>query len=690
MRLMCNEYTQRKLGVDAQLCVSTEKTNQKLMKNAITILLLLFFLNLSFSQKKQDFTVKSLNGKIEVKINVDDKISWTILHEKDVILAPSEMSMTLDENIVLGKNTVVLNSKKETVNTSFETPLYKKKSVQNNYNQLTLNFKNDFSIEYRVFDDGAAYRFITKKKKDITVKSEEVVLNFDQDYNTLMPYVRDLRNPKDAFISSFESHYENKKISEFKKDTLAFLPFLIDYKNHKKAVFLEANLEDYAGLFVTNNKNNSGFESRFSKYPLKETNGGFNYLNKLITERADYLVKTKGTRTFPWRAIVISENDADLANNDMVQKLAEPSKIKDVSWIKPGKVAWDWWNDWNIYNVDFKAGINTQTYKYYIDFASKNKVEYVVLDEGWSVETDIMKHNPNVDLEALIAYAKDRNVGIILWASWMAIHDKTEAVFDNYAKLGIKGFKVDFIDRDDAKMVNSVYDIAQRAANHKLIIDFHGMYKPTGIQRTYPNILNFEGVKGLENNKWTPNDDVPLYDTTIPFIRMMAGPMDYTPGAMRNATKSEFKPSHSNPMSQGTRCHQLALYTIFEAPLQMMADSPTAFMKEQESTDFIAKVPTTFDETVSLNGEVGKYISIARRKGNTWYLGSITNWDSRDITIDFSFLEKGKKFQAEIFSDGLNADKAATDYKREIITIDSATKLTYRLANGGGLAMIIQ
>lgn len=681
---------ERKLGVDPLRCFSTEKTNQKLMKNAITILLLLFFVNLSFSQKKQDFTVKSPNGKIEVKINVDDKISWTILHENDVILTPSEMSMTLDENIVLGKNAVVLNSKKETVNTSFETPLYKKKSVQNNYNQLTLKFKNDFSIEYRVFDDGAAYRFITKKKKDITVKSEEVVINFDQDYNTLMPYVRDLRNPKDPFISSFESHYENKKISEFKKDTLAFLPFLIDYKNHKKAVFLEANLEDYAGLFVTNNKNNSGFESRFSKYPLKETNGGFNDLNKLITERADYLVKTKGTRSFPWRAIVISENDADLANNDMVQKLAEPSKIKDVSWIKPGKVAWDWWNDWNIYNVDFKAGINTQTYKYYIDFASKNKVEYVVLDEGWSVETDIMKHNPNVDLEALIAYAKERNVGIILWASWMALHENINGVFDNYAKLGVKGFKVDFIDRDDAKMVSSVYDIAQRAANHKLIIDFHGMYKPTGIQRTYPNILNFEGVKGLENNKWTPNDDVPLYDTTIPFIRMMAGPMDYTPGAMRNATKSEFKPSHSNPMSQGTRCHQLALYTIFEAPLQMMADSPTAFMKEQESTDFIAKVPTTFDETVSLNGEVGKYISIARRKGNTWYLGSITNWDSRDITIDFSFLEKGKKFQAEIFSDGLNADKAATDYKREIITIDSATKLTYRLANGGGLAMIIQ
>lgn len=662
---------------------------QSNMKNALVFFCFLY-LNLAFSQKKQDFVLNSPDGKIEVKVSVNDKITWTISHEKDLILAPSAMSMTLDENVVLGKNAVVLNSKKESIDASFETPFYKKKTVQNKYNQLILNFKNDFSIEYRAFDDGVAYRFITKKKKNITVKSEEVVLNFDQDYNSLIPYVRDLRNLKDPYISSFEAHYENKKISEFAKDTLAFLPFLIDYKNHKKAVFLEANLEDYPGLFVTNNSSKSGFESRFSKYPLQEQNGGFNNINRLITERADYLVKTKGTRNFPWRIIVISENDAELANNDMVQKLAEPSKIKDVSWIKPGIVAWDWWNDWNIYNIDFKAGINTETYKYYIDFASKNKVEYVVLDEGWSLEDDIMKHNPNVDLEALIAYGKERNVGIILWSSWMALTKNTAGILKNYADLGIKGFKVDFLDRDDAKMVNSVYDIAQKAADNKLLLDFHGMYKPTGIQRTYPNILNFEGVKGLENNKWTPNDDVPLYDTTIPFIRMMAGPMDYTPGAMRNATKSEFKASHSNPMSQGTRSHQLALYTIFEAPLQMMADSPTAYMKEQESTDFIAKTPTTFDETVALDGEVGKFVAIARRKANTWSLGSITNWDSREITIDFSFLEKGKKFEAEIFSDGVNADKAANDYKREIVTVDSTTKLKYRLASGGGLSMIIK
>ncbi|WP_281228431.1 glycoside hydrolase family 97 protein [Flavobacterium aquiphilum] len=657
--------------------------------NKAILLLALFLFNPVFSQKKQNFQLASPNGKIEIAIVLSDKITWEVTHEKEPILSTSPMSITLNEGEILGKKPMLLNSKKESIRTSFDTPFYKKKVVENNYNQLVLNFKGDFAIEFRAFDEGVAYRFITKKKGDIVVKSEEAVLNFDKDYPTLMPYVRDLRNPKDPFISSFESHYENKKISEFTKDTLAFLPFLIDFKNHKKAVFLEANLQDYPGMFVTNNKEKSGFEARFPKYPLQEMNGGFNNLNKLITQRADYLVNTKGSRNFPWRILVISESDKDLANNDMVQRLSEPPKIKDVSWIKPGKVAWDWWNDWNIYNVNFQAGINTETYKYYIDFASKNKVEYVVLDEGWSVETNIMKHNPKVDLKALIAYGKERNVGIILWSSWMALHENIDVVFKNYTDMGVKGFKVDFIDRDDTKMVNSVYEIAQKAADHKLLLDFHGMYKPTGIQRTFPNILNFEGVKGLENNKWTPNDDVPTYDCSITYIRMMAGPMDYTPGAMRNATKSEFKPSHSNPVSQGTRCHQLALYTIFEAPLQMMADSPTAYMKEQESTDFIAKIPTTFDETVALEGEVGKFVSIARKKGNNWYLGAITNWNSRDITVDFSFLEKGKTFEADLFTDGLNAEKAAVDYKREKITVDSTTKMTIHLASGGGLSAII-
>lgn len=658
------------------------------MKRTLLIFCLLSVLNI-FAQKSNTYKVTSPDGKIEVTITVGDKVSWGISQQKDVVMAVSPMTLTLSTGEVLGKKPKVTGSKTESVKTSFATPFYKKKAVENNYNSLVLKFKGDYSIEYRAFNDGVAYRFITARKNSITVKDEEVRFNFEYDYPTLMPYVRDLRNPKDAFISSFEALYENKKISAFAKDTLAFLPFLVEVNESKKAVFLEANLDDYPGLYVKQGESGLGFKGVFPQYPQEEINGGFHNINKLVTKRADYLITTNGTRNFPWRIVVIAENDKDLANNDMVQKLSEPSKIKDISWIKPGKVAWDWWNDWNIYDVDFKAGINTETYKYYIDFAADNNVEYIVLDEGWSVESNIMEHNPDVDLPALIAYGKQKNVGIILWCSWMALTKDTNAVFKHYADMGIKGFKVDFIDRDDAKMVKSIYDIAQKGADNKLVLDFHGMYKPTGIQRTYPNVLNFEGVKGMENNKWTPDDDVPTYDCTIPFIRMMAGPMDYTPGAMDNTTKSEFRPVGSNPKSQGTRCHQLALYTIFEAPLQMMADSPTAYKKEQECTGFIAKIPTTFDQTIAIDGSVGNHIVMARKKDANWYIGAITNWTARDITINFSFLEKGKTYEAEIFKDGINADKAAVDYKREKVTITSATKLSFHLSQGGGMSAII-
>ncbi|TRX41281.1 glycoside hydrolase family 97 protein [Flavobacterium restrictum] len=660
------------------------------MKKTTLLLLALLLVTNAFSQKKQNFQLLSPNGKIEISIALSDKITWAITAEKSNILMASPMAMTLNEAEILGKNPILLNTKKESIHTTFETPIYKKKTVENKYNQLVLNFKGDYSIEYRAFDDGVAYRFITKKKQDITVKSEEVVLNFDQDYNTLMPYVRDLRNPIDPYISSFEALYEDKKISEFTPNALAFLPFLTQYSNHKKAVFLEADVEDYPGMYVIPNPTKStSFVGDFAQFPLEEANGGYNNINRIVTKRADYISQTKGTRNFPWRIVVISENDKELANNDMVQKLASQSRIGDASWIKPGKVAWDWWNDWNIYNIDFKAGINTQTYKYYIDFAAANKLEYVIIDEGWSADDNLLDLNKALNVKELVDYGKQKKVGIILWASWFSLTKNTQSVLKTYADQGVKGFKVDFMDRDDAKMVTSLYEIAKIAAANKLLLDYHGMYKPTGLQKTFPNILNFEGVKGLENSKWTPNDDVPGYECTIAFIRMMAGPMDYTPGAMRNTTKSEFKPDHSNPKSQGTRCRQLALYTIFEAPLQMLADSPTAYMKEQESTDFIAKIPTTFDETVALDGEVGKFVAIARKKETKWYLGAITNWDARDITIDFSFLEKGKTYEADVFTDGLNADKAAVDYKREKITVDSTTKMTVHLASGGGISAII-
>lgn len=445
------------------------------------------------------------------------------------------------------------------------------------------------------------------------------------------------------------------------------------------------NGTSYFSYFAKAGYAGNSLKGLYAPFVLAEEQGGFNHLNTMATKRAEYIAKVNGTRNFPWRAVVIIDNDASLANNDMVQKLASPSRLADASWIKPGKVAWDWWNDWNISHVDFRAGINTPTYKYYIDFASANKIEYIILDEGWSNALDLMNLSPKINLKEIIEYGKQKNVGIILWASWYAVNQKMEEAFSKYAAMGVKGFKIDFMDRDDQKMVSSLYSIAKKAAEYKLLLDFHGMYKPTGMQRTYPNVVNFEGVKGMENNKWTPNDDVPHYDVTIPFIRMMAGPMDYTPGAMRNATKSYFSPNNSLPMSQGTRCHELAKYIIFEAPLQMLSDNPTAYMKEQESTDFIAKIPTTFNETVALKGKVGEYVAIARKKNNTWYVGAMSNWNERDLEINFSFLGAGN-YEAEIFKDGINADRDATDYKKEIISVTSNQKINIHIAPGGGWA----
>ena len=443
-------------------------------------------------------------------------------------------------------------------------------------------------------------------------------------------------------------------------------------------MILEADIQDYPGMYLTPGDGNN-LHGVFAPLPTEEFVKG---LNLAVKSRAAYIAKTSGTRSFPWRVVVMSTEDKQLADNDMMQRLAEPSRLTDVSWIKPGKVAWDWWNDWNITHVDFKAGINVPTYKYYIDFAAANKLEYIIIDEGWSADHDL--NDSKLDVQQIVDYGKQRNVGVILWSTWHAITRDPDGLFAKFAQMGIKGFKIDFIDRDDQKAVSSLYELAQKAAVHHLLVDYHGMYKPSGMERTYPNIINAEGVKGLENMKWGV-DNQPGYDVSIPFIRMMAGPMDYTPGGMRNASKDAFRPVNSNPMTQGTRCHQLAMYTIFEAPLQMLSDNPTTYMREQESTDFIAAVPTTFNETASLDGNVGNFISMARRKGTTWYAGAMTNWDPREITIDLSFLGEGS-YKATIFEDGVNGGRNGTDYTRKVITVTAKDKLSIKMASGGGWA----
>jgi len=636
-----------------------------------------FILTAALAQRAKTYQVKSPDGKVVITVMAGGTITWAVNHEKTAVITPSEIAMTLANGEVLGKNPAVTKTATVSVNETIATPIYKKDQVSNHYNQLTLNFKGAYGLIFRAYDDGAAYRFFTQKKGEITIINEDANFNFNGDYKAFLPFVNDYRN-KDKFNTSFESHYDDVNLSAIKKDTLAFLPVLVDLEKGKKAVILEADLQDYPGMYLAPG-GVQNLHSVFAPYPAGEMLRGINYV---VGKRADYMAKTSGTRSFPWRVIVISTEDRQLADNDMMQRLAEPSKISDYSWIKPGKVAWDWWNDWNITHVNFKAGINVPTYKYYIDFAAANKLEYIIIDEGWSDDHDLNKMK--LDVQQVVDYGRQKNVGVILWSTWYAITRDLDGLFEKFSNMGVKGFKIDFIDRDDQKMVSSLYEIAQKAANHHLLIDYHGMYKPSGMQHTYPNVINCEGVKGLENMKWG-TDNQPGYDVSIPFIRMMAGPMDYTPGAMRNATKSAFRPVNSNPMSQGTRCHQLAMYTVFEAPLQMLSDNPTTYMREQENTDFIAAIPTTFDATVALDGKVGEFVALARRKGTTWYAGAMTNWNARSITIGLSFLGAGN-YKAILFEDGVNANRDATDYVRKVITVTAKDKLTLNMASGGGWA----
>jgi alpha-glucosidase len=463
-----------------------------------------------------------------------------------------------------------------------------------------------------------------------------------------------------------------------------------------KAIVMDAGVENYPGMFLKKGSQHA-LKAEFARYPLAQEVGGFDQLNLVPTKRADFIAKLNGEQALPWRAVVITERDADILNSDMAQRLAPACRITDLSWIQPGKVAWDWWNNCNVTGVDFKSGMNTDTYLYYIDFAAKNKIEYIIIDEGWSGKESLMEDlSPDIDLPRLIAYGREKGVGIILWSSWRNLIGNdpergaavTEAVMKHYAEMGIKGFKVDFFDRDDQQVIASAYQLAACATRHHLYLDFHGL-KPFGIQRAYPNIFNFEGVKGLENSKWEPRvgdgplHNQPRYDVTAPYLRMLAGPMDYTPGAMVNAMKDNFFGNNDHPMSQGTRVHQMAMYTTFEAPLQMLADSPTKYMQNQECTDFIAQIPTTFEETIALDGQLGEYTVIARRKGTTWYVAAMTDWTPRDLTINLSFLGEGQ-FEADIFADGVNALKDATDYKHTSQTVSARDQLQVHLSSGGG------
>ncbi len=648
---------------------------------------------------QKNFTLASPDGKTETTISVGDQIRYSISQDGVEVLSPSELSMTLSDGTVWGVGSKLKSTDKYSTNEVIETPRYKSTSITDSHNGMVMNFAG-WKLEFRVFDDAVAYRFVSEKSGEYNIVSEKAEYNFPDDAIATAPYVAIEGTIEEQFFSSFENIYTVSKLSDLDKNRLMFLPLSVEAKGGKRVTITESDLRDYPGMYLIANMGKNTLSGIFA--PVRdeiEEHAGYNNLQVLVKSRHNYIALVSGARTFPWRTAIISRDDVELANSDVVYKLAAENVIGDTSWVKPGKVAWDWWNNWNLEGVPFKAGINNETYKYYIDFASNNGIEYVILDEGWSVNKvyDLMQVVPEIDLEELIAYGEERGVGIILWAGYYAFDKDMEKVCEHYSKMGVKGFKIDFMNGDCWDLVNFNERSAAMCAKYELMLDIHGTYKPTGLERTYPNIINYEGVHGLEQMKWQPQEcDQVTYDVTMPFIRMVAGPIDYTQGAMRNAVRTynsladnienQYYPSFTTPMSQGTRTRQLAQYVVFFSPINMLCDTPTNYEKNPISTEFISTIPTVWDESRVIEGKMGEYIITARRKGDSWYIGGLSNWDIREVTIDVESIT-GKSGRATIYKDGINADNNGTDFAVEELEVESP--LTITMAAGGGFVVII-
>ena len=661
------------------------KNNKKLCFAILSLLLLIG--NASFAAKEKKYVLSSPDGTLKVEISAGNELAYQVMHGNDTILSHSNIGLVLENGTIVGKTPRITGERRRKIKDNVESPFYRFKEFVATGNELDLKLKGGFGIIFRAYNEGVAYRFYTTQSSDIIIKEEQAEFNFKEDYTAYLPYTT---NDKKPMAMAYQNVYDITPLSKA-QPKLAFLPVTVDCGS-VKLTLLESDLEAYPGMFVQSQQGKYGLKGVFAPYPAKTDFYPWRK-QEYVTETTDFISRSRGSRSYPWRVLAITEKDTDMPVNNLVYALASPNRIGDTSWIKTGKVAWDWWNDWNLKGVPFKAGINMDTYKYYIDFASRNGLEFIVLDEGWYAPKsgDMLTVIPELDLPELIAYGKSKGVEIVLWTVFNVLDSQLEAACKKYADMGIKGFKVDFLDRDDQTAVEMVYRIAEMTARYKLTLDLHGIYKPTGINRTYPHIINFESVFGMEEVKWTDiKNNMPLYDVTFPYIRMMAGPVDYTPGAMRNATKADWRAMYYTPASMGTRCHQLAAYIVHDSPFTMLCDAPTNYLNEQECVDFIASLPVEVDSTFIASGELGKYIVTVRKKDVNWYIGGMTNWDERDVQLDFSFLPEGMSYTAVLFKDGVNANKQAEDYRKETIRIDKDSRLTLHLASGGGFAMKLE
>lgn len=632
------------------------------------------------SANAQNFVLRSPDHKMEATIIPGKNLVYSLAYEGKVCLVPSAIGMSLQGGQLLGTDVKVLHDKKNTVN-GVINPLYGiNKQVRENYNELTLQCEGNYSVVFRAYNEGFAYQFKTEIRDSIRVLAEKAEFTFNGNYKAYF-------HP-----TLSESDYRMQNINDKPEPNYTSTPLLIQTDEKLNILIHESAVDDYPcmALSVGSNAHNQ-LLGTYAAYPKKVIPSGNQGFNLKVLDTENYIAKTVGTRSFPWRVVAFEKEDKDILNNELVYLLAKPSVLKDEAWIKPGKVAWDWWNALNLSGVHFKTGVNTDTYKYYIDFAARNHLAYIILDEGWSDPHDVLKvDDAKLNMTELSSYAKSKNVGLILWCVWHDLDREMMPAFDEFVKWGIAGLKVDFMDRDDQLVVNFQERLVKEAAKRHMLVDFHGAYHPNGMSRTYPNLINVEGVKGLEWDKFDEKGTSPDHDVSIPFIRMFAGGMDYTPGAMQNYNKTEWKAVMDRPASQGTRCHQLAMYPIYYGPLQMLSDAPTAYEKEPEVLKFISAMPVTWDETVPLEGKMGKYVAIARKKAANWYVGAITGWQSKTLSVTMNFLEPNKTYTAEIFKDGQNADRIGNDYTRVVKQVKKGDAININMAPGGGWAAILR
>ncbi|MBQ2033152.1 MAG: glycoside hydrolase family 97 protein [Alistipes sp.] len=624
----------------------------------------------------KSYKVTSPDGTITVDVKLNHKISYSVYSNNNLMLKDCDLSLQLADGEV-GFSPKVKKVKTSVIDETVtrEIPM-KNAEVRNHCNVLSLTMADNYTVEFRVFDCGFAYRFILDKGGEVEILNEEVGLNFPENYKAHI-------SKTGSFKTSYEVPYSHTTTQEYGyRDEMIYLPVLLETPSGEKILISEANLKDYPAMFFRSTGNN-GLTSLFPKYPLEVEDDGDR--SQKILKEANYIAKTSGSRDLPWRMFVISKQDKDLLEQEMVYNLSDPNEIGDTSWVRTGKVAWDWWNHWQVWGVDFRAGINFETYKYYIDFASKYGIEYIIMDEGWARNTrDPFNSNPDINLPELIKYGKSKNVDIVLWLTWLTT-EKNFSLFEKFAEWGIAGVKIDFMDRSDQWMVNFYERVAKEAAKHKLFVDFHGSFKPAGLERRYPNIISYEGIRGLEQG----GNCKPENTIFIPFIRNAVGPADFTPGSMFSAQPQDNRSSFSNAMGSGTRAYQMALYVVLESGIQMLADTPTRYLQEAECTEYIASVPVIWDETKVLDAKVGEYVVTARRKGDKWFIGAITNNDGRTLEVNLDFLKDGEHSFTS-FEDGINADRQAMDYKKRTSKVNKDTKLTIKMVRNGGFCGVIE